>query len=68
MTEPDYPRFLRDLLESCPAAGAGVHPWLFKVARYLHRYHAPEEICAVLQTHVATCGRELEPHDPRRGS
>jgi hypothetical protein len=63
MTEPDYPRFLRDLLESCPEAGAGVHPWLFKVARYLHRYHTPEEICSILEKRVADCGRVLEPHE-----
>jgi hypothetical protein len=63
MSEPDYPRFLRELLGACPEAGAGVHPWLFKVARYLHRYHTPEEICGVLKAHVAGCGRKLEPHE-----
>jgi hypothetical protein len=63
MSESDYPRFLRDLLGACPEAGAGVHPWLFKVARYLHRYHKPEEICDILQRHVVACGRELEPHE-----
>ena len=44
MNESIYPRFLRDLLETCPEAGAGVHPWLFRVSRYLHRFHTPEEI------------------------
>ena len=39
-----YPAFLQRLLDNCPPAGAGVHPWLFKIARYLHRYHPPEEI------------------------
>jgi hypothetical protein len=63
MTEPEYPQFLRDLLASCPEAGAGVHPWLFKTARYLHRFHTPAEICDLLQRHVSGCGRELEPHE-----
>jgi hypothetical protein len=63
MSEPNYSPFLCELLESCPAAGDGVHPWLFKVARYLHRYHGPEEICTILEARVRACGRELEPHE-----
>jgi hypothetical protein len=59
----DYPRFLRELLQGCPAAGSGVHPWLFKAARYLHRYHSPEQICEILRERVADCGREIEPHE-----
>jgi len=58
-----YPRFLRDLLNSCPAAGSGVHSWLFRVARRLHHYHAPAEIAGILAKHAAQCGRELEPHE-----
>jgi hypothetical protein len=60
---PPYPWFLRELLDGCPEAGAGVHPWLFKVARYLHRYHTPEEICHILEKQAAHCGRRLEPHE-----
>jgi hypothetical protein len=63
VSEPNYPRFLRDLLDSCPEAGAGVHPWLFRVARYLHRYHSPEEICDILAARVTDCGRQIEPHE-----
>jgi hypothetical protein len=63
MSEPDYPRFLRELLDSCPKAHNGVHPWLFRVARYLHRFHSPEEACAVLEQCVANCGRPVEPHE-----
>jgi hypothetical protein len=63
MPEPDYPRFLRELLENRPTAHNGVHPWLFKVARYLHRYHQPEEICSILEQRVADCGRPVEPHE-----
>jgi hypothetical protein len=59
----EYPKFLQDLLNACPNAGSGVHSWLFKVARYLHRYHSPEEICAILESRVADCGRFVEPHE-----
>ena len=58
-----YPAFLQRLLDNCPPAGAGVHPWLFKIARYLHRYHPPEEIQLILEARVARCGRCLEPHE-----
>ena len=30
------PRFVHDMLSACPAAGGGVHLWLFRVARVLH--------------------------------
>jgi hypothetical protein len=63
MSEPDYPRFLQELLTSCPTAHNGVHPWVFKVARYLHRYHPPEEICSILKQCVADCGRPVETHE-----
>ena len=63
MNEPNYPRFLLDLLDSCPEAGGGVHPWLFRVARYLHRFHTPNEICDILAARVANCGRLLQPHE-----
>jgi hypothetical protein len=54
---------LCELLNTCPEAGQGVHPWLFRVARYLHRFHSPDEICDILATRVADCGREVEPHE-----
>lgn len=66
MAEPSsgiYPRFLCELLEQVPSAGQGVHPWLFKIARYLHRYHTPEQICAILKERTVNCGRQLEPHE-----
>jgi hypothetical protein len=59
----ELPRFLQELLGSCPEAWGGVHPWLFRVARYLHRYHTPEGIQDILETRVANCGRTLEPHE-----
>ena len=60
---PDYPQFLQDLLANCPDAGQGVHPWLFRVARYLHRFHSAAEIQSILETRVINCGRSLEPHE-----
>lgn len=61
--ESTYPRFLRHLLDSCPQAGTGVHPWLFRVARYLHRYHSPGEIADILNERATNCGRHIEPHE-----
>jgi hypothetical protein len=58
-----YPRFLLELLCNCPTAGEGVHPWLFRVARYLHHYHTPEEIYAILQAKTVACGRVVDPHE-----
>ncbi len=62
MTE--YPRFLQELLNNCPTAPRkGIHPWLFRVARYLHYFHSSEEICTILEKYVAGCRRMLEPHE-----
>lgn len=59
----EYPPFLKELLNSCPHAKDGVHPWLFRVARYLHHYHTPDEILTILQERIANCGRYIEPHE-----
>ena len=59
-----YPLFLQRLLDSCPARpDRGVHLWLFRVARYLHRYHSPAEIQKILEDKSSGCGRYLEPHE-----
>src|ERR1700739_4393246 len=63
MSDNSYPRFLQEMLDRRPAAGAGVHPWIFRVARYLHRYHSPEEICAILEARTINCGRAIDPHE-----
>ena len=63
MIVSNYPPFLQDLLDSCPNAGEGVHAWLFKVARYLHRYHSADEIRQTLEDRVAGCGRTVSPHE-----
>jgi hypothetical protein len=58
---PKYPPFLQKLLDECPRRpDNGIHPWLFKVARYLHYFHSPEEIYGILKARVAGCGRAVE--------
>ncbi len=63
MITQDYPHFLQELLAHRPAAGGGVHAWLFRVARYLHRFHAPDEIYGILETRCTDCERHVEPHE-----
>lgn len=59
-----YPPFLQRLLSSCPRRPeGGVHQWLFKVARYLHAFHSPQEICEILKEKVTGCGRTIESHE-----
>lgn len=54
------PRFVRDLLGACPAAGAGVHNWLFCTARVLHHFYPDKrELALLLEAASANCGREV---------
>jgi hypothetical protein len=54
------PQFARDLLGSCPSAGAGVHSWLFRTARVLHPFYADKrELALLLEAASAGCGREI---------
>ena len=53
------PRFILDILNEVPTAGDGVHPWLFRVARYLHAYYFPDDIVGLLESRVASCGRPV---------
>ena len=55
----EFPPFLHDLLASPPRAGEGVHPWLFRVARQLHAHLPAGEIVRLLETQVASCGRNV---------
>jgi hypothetical protein len=50
------PKTLRELLDSCPPEGNGVHEWLFKTALPLHRYFLEDEIIELL-TENLSCGR-----------
>lgn len=57
------PHFVRDLLAACPSSGAGVHRWLFRVARYLHAiYPDKNEMASLIEASAAGCGR----HVPQR--
>lgn len=54
------PRFVLDLLAACPAAGAGVHNHLFRLARVLHPFHADKgEMAALIAASVVGCGRDV---------
>lgn len=63
MITQDYPRFLQELLDRRPVAGDGVHAWLFRVARYLHRFHVPDEIYAILESRTSDCERHIDMHE-----
>lgn len=63
MSTQDYPHFLQELLDHRPAAGTGVHAWLFRVARYLHQFHAPDEIYKILELRTSDCERHIDPHE-----
>ena len=54
------PQFARELLASCPSAGAGVHNWLFRTARVLHPFYADkQELALLLEAASAGCGRDV---------
>ena len=57
--ECPLPHFVRDLLDTPPEAGAGVHNWLFRTARLLHPFLTPDEIVELLDSRVADCGRDV---------
>ena len=52
-------RKLRELLASPPAAGEGVHNWLFRAARQLHAHLPAGEIVTLLENRVRDCGRHV---------
>ena len=55
----ELPAFLRDLINSPPRAGEGVHDWLFRVARNLHAHLSVVEIESLLESKVRACGRNV---------
>jgi len=55
----ELPQFLRQLIDSPPEAGEGVHNWLFRVARQLHAHLAAGEIINLLSNRVQSCGRQV---------
>lgn len=60
----ELPLFVRDLLASPPRRGGGLNLWLYKVARVLHPYRAPEHIEHLLA--AATTGDFIKPGEIAR--
>jgi hypothetical protein len=57
------PNWLRLELAQCPQAGAGVHSWIYRMARQLHwHYDDKDELADLLEDAVNGCGRSV----PRR--
>lgn len=59
MTPGTYPDFLKKLIESPPAAGSGVHDWMFNVSRNLHAHMPAGQIESLLRSKLANCGRPV---------
>ncbi len=59
-TAIEPPNSVQEVLASCPAAGKGVHNWLFVAALRLHR-HCPnkDELAELLRKATADCGRDV---------
>lgn len=54
------PRFVLDMLAACPSAGAGVHNWVFRVARVLHPFYADKhEMAVLIGSSALGCGRDV---------
>jgi hypothetical protein len=53
------PFWLRELLDSCPAAGDGVHFWIFRVARHLLAHFDEKSTYEIIQAKAANCGRPI---------
>jgi hypothetical protein len=58
-TKPALPKFVRQMLDSLPHRGEGLHAWLFRTARVLHPYRSPEEIVTILRER--TRGESVKP-------
>lgn len=58
------PRFVHEMLSSCPSAGSGVHLWLFRTARVLHSFFEDKtRIAELLAQASSSCGREVPPSE-----
>ena len=51
------PTFVRDMLNSPPRAGEGVHKWLFRISRQLHAHLPAGRIVTLLEDLTQNCGR-----------
>ena len=59
------PDWLREKLASPPAAGAGLHAWLFSVARQLHAHMPPEAVAACLEAATVNATRRVTAREIR---
>jgi hypothetical protein len=59
------PQWLLDMIASVPTAGAGVHLWLYKVARQLHAHRDEDSIVQLLKVACDGCGRSVPEHEIR---
>ena len=57
------PTKVRERLKGCPTEGQGVHPWLFKTARSLHKHFSEEEIVDILCANLSCERPEREIRD-----
>jgi len=53
------PEFLEKLIAAPPAAGSGIHDWMFSVARNLHAHLPAGEIENLIRARIANCGRAV---------
>ncbi len=59
------PAWLKEKLATPPLAGAGVHGWLFSVARQLHPHMPPDGIKRTLRAAVEKVGRAVSDREIR---
>src|SRR5215831_10813060 len=53
------PFWLRELLDSCPAAGDGVHFWIFRAARHLLAHFDERSTYEIIRAKAFNCGRPI---------
>jgi hypothetical protein len=57
------PTKVRERIKGCPTEGQGVHTWLFKTARSLHKHFSEEEIVDILCANLSCERPEREVRD-----
>jgi hypothetical protein len=53
------PFWLRERLDNCPAAGDGVHFWIFTIARHLLAHFDERSTYEIIRAKAANCGRPI---------
>ena len=52
----ELPQFIRDMLAAPPQRGAGLHKWIFRIARHLHAHRSEGEIVQLLEAVLIDSG------------